>query len=71
MKDTKDVKITKYLLIFVWACAASTFGVFMGYAAGLPEYYGNIVGTFIIFSITVRIIEMFVPKKKEDEDEDE
>ena len=66
----KDVKITKNLLIFVLACAVSTFAVFMGYTAGLPEYYGNIVGTFIIFSIIVHIIEMFVPENKVDDEDD-
>ena len=66
----KSVKITKNLLIFVLACAVSTFAVFMGFTAGLPEYYGNIVGTFIIFSIIVRIMEQLVPEKKVDYEDD-
>ena len=66
----KSVKITKNLLIFVLACVVSTIAVFMGFTAGLPEYYGNIVGTFIIFSIIVRIMEQLVPEKKVDDEDD-
>lgn len=66
----KDEKNTKNLLIFVLACVVSTYAVFMGYTAGLPEYFGNIVGTFIIFSIIVRIMEQLVPEKKVDYEDD-
>ena len=46
----KDVKITKNVLIFVLACAVSTFAVFMGYTAGLPEYLDAVIMPFEEFS---------------------
>lgn len=57
MEETKDKKSMKNLSIIVLACIVSTCSVFMGNTAGLPEYFGNIVGMFIIFSIIVYVID--------------
>ena len=70
MKDEKDKGNMKTLLIFVLASAVSTFDVFMGYTTGLPEYFGNILGGFILFYIIVNIIGKLVPKKKTEEDDE-
>lgn len=70
MEDIKDKKGMKYLSTFVLACIVSTYNVFMGNTAGLPEYYGNIIGAFITFSVIVYVIEKIVPKKKEDEEDE-
>ena len=65
MKDIEN----KNLIILILACITPTYSVFMGYTSGLPEYFGNIIGVFIILSIIVYVIEKIVPKKKEDEED--
>lgn len=69
MKD-ENKKNIKTLLIFVLASVVSTHNVFMENITGISDYLIVVFCMYVIFSMIVRIMEKYVPKKKEEEDDE-